>query len=302
MLVVPRARRQRIERDELLRKLVDIQYERNDFDFHRGTFRVRGDVVEIFPAYEEARAIRIEFFGDEIESICRDRSAARQGRCAELDAASRSIPPATTSPTAPTLKRARRRHPRRAARSASPSCATRGQAARGAAARAAHAATTSSCSRRWASAPASRTTRATSTAAQPGEPPHTLLDYFPDDFLLVIDESHVTVPQIGGMYRGDRSRKETLVEFGFRLPSRARQPAAQLRGVRGAHRRRRSTCRRRPGDYELEQARRAWSSSRSSGRPGLMDPEIEVRPARQPGRRPARRDPRARRGAASACW
>ena len=112
-----------------------------------------------------------------------------------------------------------------------------------------------------------------------GEPPYTLLDYFPDDFLLVIDESHVAVPQLHGQYEGDRSRKDTLVEHGFRLPSRRRQPAAAVRGGHGAASTRSCSCRPRPARYELAACRRR-SSSRSCARPGLVDPEVIVKPTK----------------------
>ena len=120
------------------------------------------------------------------------------------------------------------------------------------------------------------------------------IDYFPEDFLLVIDESHQTVPQIGAMYRGDRSRKETLVEYGFRLPSALDNRPLKFEEFE-KHMRRTIFVSATPGDYELAEVARAWSSSRSSGPTGLIDPEIVVRPVGGPGRRPARRDPRARR-------
>ena len=157
-------------------------------------------------------------------SATRSSRSPRSIRCAARSSASSTqltiFPASHYVDARPSTLRARDRgHPGRAARSGSSELTRAEQAARAPAPRAAHACTTSRCSSRWASAPASRTTRATSPGAQPGEPPPTLIDYFPDDFLLFIDESHQTVPQIGAMYRGDRSRKETLVEYGFRLPS-----------------------------------------------------------------------------------
>ena len=155
-------------------------------------------------------------------SATRSSGSPSSTRCAaqalaELDKV--AIFPGSHYVTAPETRDARhRRDPRGAARAAAGAHAPE-QAARGAAARAAHPCSTWRCWSRWASARASRTTRAGSPAGRPGEPPPCLLDYFPKDFLLVIDESHQTVPQIGAMYRGDRSRKETLVEYGFRLPS-----------------------------------------------------------------------------------
>ena len=135
----------------------------------------------------------------------------------------------------------------------------------------------------------------------PGDPPATLISYFPDDYLLIIDESHVTVPQIGGMYRGDRSRKETLVEFGFRLPSALDNRPLNFAGVREPHR---------AGRLRLGDARAGTSSRRARAsiveqliRPtGLVDPEVQRPSGARPGRRSARGDPRAHRGRASACW
>ena len=212
--------------NRFIRSLIDIQYERNDLDFHRGTFRVRGDTIEVFPPYEEERAIRIEFFGDVSREDHRVRPAARGGP-GRARQGRRSSPTATTS-----------RPPRRGG---APSAASARSCASGWASSARRTSSsrrsgsssgpcsTSRCSSRWASARASRTTRAGCPGRKPGDPPPCLIDYFPKDFLLVIDESHQTVPQIGAMYRGDRSRKETLVDFGFRLPIRARQPPAQVR-------------------------------------------------------------------------
>ena len=135
----------------------------------------------------------------------------------------------------------------------------------------------------------------------PGEPPPTLIDYFPKDFLLIVDESHQTVPQIGAMYHGDRSRKETLVEYGFRLPRRSTTGRCKFDEFEervGA------------GDLRVGDARPTTSCEQAQGvvveqiiRPtGLLDPGDRGAPGRRPGRRPARRDPRARRRRASACW
>jgi excinuclease ABC subunit B len=204
-----------LRRDELLRRLVDIQYERNDVDFHRGTFRVRGDVVEIFPAYEERWRSASSIFGDEIERHQGGRPAARQG--AGQPPARQHLPGLALRHRAAAAARRHPEHPRRAARAPRAATTPRGASSRSSGSSSGPC-TTSRCSSRWASARASRTTRATSPAAR-GEPPPTLIDYFPKDFLLVIDESHQTIPQVGAMYRGDRARKETLVEHGFRLPS-----------------------------------------------------------------------------------
>src|SRR5262252_8563171 len=203
------------DRDAMLRKLVDMAYQRSDYDFHRGTFRVRGDVVEIFPAYEEAKAIRVELFGDTVETLSevdplRGRVLRRMERVA--------IYPASHYVAGEeTLKRA--------VESIRDELVERVGVLR----------------REGKLLEAQRLEQRTRYDLEllaemgfcpgienysrhldgraPGEPPYTLLDYFAEDWLLVVDESHVTIPQIGGMYRGDRSRKETLVEFGFRLPS-----------------------------------------------------------------------------------
>src|SRR6185369_6518188 len=263
-----------IERDALLRKLVDMQYTRNDYDFSRGTFRVRGDVVEIYPAYEDARAIRIELFGDTVDSIC-EVDPLRGTVLRRVDQV-QIYPASHYVATAPTLKRA--------VDAIRTELKERLDVLRD--------------SRKLLEAqrleqrtlydlellaemgfcPGIENYARHLDGRQPGEPPYTLLDYFPDDWLLVIDESHVTVPQIGGMYRGDRSRKETLVEFGFRLPSALdnrplhfdeflqRMPQALYVSAT-------------PGNWELERAR--GQIVEQLIRPtGLMDPEVIVRPAR----------------------
>ena len=262
-----------VDRDALLRKLVDIQYQRNDFDFHRGTFRVRGDVVEVFPAYEESRAVRIEFFGDTVETI------------AEID---------------PLRGKVLRRLDKIAIYPASHYVTTSGRLKR--ATQAIQAELTERLKelpkedklvesqrleqrtlydlallREMGFCPGIENYSRHLDGRQPGEPPHTLLNYFPDDYLVFIDESHVTVPQIGGMYRGDRSRKTTLVEYGFRLPSALdnrplsfhefEQRAGQTVYVSAT-----------PGDYEREQSKGRIVEQLI--RPtGLLDPEIAVRPA-----------------------
>ncbi|TMA82001.1 MAG: excinuclease ABC subunit UvrB [Deltaproteobacteria bacterium] len=262
------------DRDHVLRKLVDIQYERNDMDFHRGTFRVRGDVVEIFPAYEEQRALRVEFFGDTVETITEiDPLRGKAVRGLQRVA----VYPASHYVTSePRLKDA-------------------------------IAAIREELRLRLAELRAENKVLEMQRLEQrtlydlemlnemgfchgienysrhldgrrPGEPPSTLISYFPKDYLLIIDESHVTVPQIGGMYRGDRSRKETLVEFGFRLPSALDNRPLSFREFEAAAGQVVFVSAT-PGPYELE---------RSGGvvveqliRPtGLVDPEIDVRPAR----------------------
>jgi len=204
-----------INRDQMLRKLVDIQYQRSDYDFHRGTFRVRGDVVEVFPAYEDRSALRIEFFDDTIESIS-EIDPIRGKVLRRVDKS--TIYPASHYVTGEDrmkqavvgirdelkerLKQLRdERKLLEAQRLEQRTLYDLELLAE------------------MGFCPGIENYSRHLTGRQPGEPPPTLLSYFPNDFLLFIDESHVTVPQIGGMYRGDRSRKETLVEYGFRLPS-----------------------------------------------------------------------------------
>jgi excinuclease ABC subunit B len=204
-----------ISREEILSKLVEIQYERNDIDFHRGTFRVRGDVIEVFPAHEEYRAIRIQLFGDEVDGLF-EIDPIRGKVLQPLD----KIPiyPGSHYVTFPdrmriAIQNIREELKERVAWFKSEHRLLEAQ----------------------------RLEQRTNfdlemlqelgycqgienysrhlTGRKPGEPPPTLLEYYPKDFLLFIDESHVTIPQLIGMYRGDRSRKETLVEYGFRLPS-----------------------------------------------------------------------------------
>jgi excinuclease ABC subunit B len=263
----------RLSREDLLRRLVDMLYERNDTDFHRGTFRVRGDVVEVFPQYEDERAIRIEFFGDEVESLAeidplRGKVVGRPSR-ALIYPASHYV--ATGEILARAIDGIRGELQERLAE-------LRGAGRLLEAQRLeqrtlydlemlesmgfCHGVENYS---RWLDGRAA------------GQSPYTLFDYFPKDFLLVLDESHITVPQVGGMYRGDRARKETLVEFGFRLPS-----ALDNRPLRFDEWTARTGqviyVSATPGDWELEQARGVVVEQII--RPtGLVDPRVEVRPA-----------------------
>jgi excinuclease ABC subunit B len=261
------------DRDRVLRKLVDIQYERNDYDFHRGTFRVRGDVVEIFPAYEEARAIRVEFFGDEVERLAEiDPLRGKTLRLLEKVA----IYPASHYVTKPDqMKRAvdTIREELRARLTELRSQAKLLEAQR--------------LEQRtmydlelleeMGFCPGIENYSRHLTGRREGEPPPTLLNYFPHDFLMFIDESHVTVPQVGGMYRGDRSRKETLVEFGFRLPSALDNRPLNFQEFESVVNQVIYVSAT-PGDYELEQAQ--GEVVEQLIRPtGLTDPEVVVRPA-----------------------
>ena len=262
-----------VSRDDILRRLVEIQYERNDIDFHRGTFRVRGDVVDIFPAHEEERAVRLEFFGDFIESISEfDPLTGEVFRPLNKVA----IYPSSHYVTGKdNLMRAiddigveleerlgvlRREDKLLEAQRLEQRTRYDLEMLQ----------TTGVC-------PGIENYSRHLDGRQEGEPPSTLLDYFPDDYQLFIDESHIAVPQLNGMYHGDRSRKQTLADYGFRLPSALDNRPLNFEEF----------CARvnkavyvsaTPADYEL----------RMSGgvvveqiiRPtGLIDPEIAVRPA-----------------------
>lgn len=262
------------DRDQILRKLVDIQYQRNDFDFSRGKFRVRGDVVEVFPAYEEARAIRIEFWGDVVEEISEiDPIRARILR--RLDKV--AIYPASHYVTKPDRMRSAISSIREELADRLQHLRSEGKLLEG-----------QRLEQRtrydlelleeMGFCPGIENYSRHLTGRSPGEPPPTLINYFPKDLLLLIDESHVSVPQIGGMYRGDRSRKETLVEYGFRLPSALdNRPlnfeefeslTEQVIYVSAT-----------PAQYELEQSQGVVIEQLI--RPtGLMDPEVVVKSAR----------------------
>jgi excinuclease ABC subunit B len=263
-----------INRDQMLRKLVDIQYQRSDYDFHRGTFRVRGDVVEIFPAYEDRAALRIEFFDETIESIC-EIDAIRGKALRRVDKA--TIYPASHYVTSQErmkqavlgirqelkerLQELREQHKLLEAQRLEQRTLYDLELL----------AEMGFC-------PGIENYSRHLTGRRPGEPPPTLFSYFPNDFLLFIDESHVTVPQIGGMYRGDRSRKETLVEFGFRLPSAVDNRPLNFEEFE-AMQNQTIYVSATPAAYELGKSRGAVVEQLI--RPtGLMDPAIIVRPAR----------------------
>ena len=261
-----------IARDQLLRRLVDIQYERNDVDFHRGTFRVRGDVVEIFPAYEQSRAIRVEMWGDEIDTI-KEIDPLRGRVLGELR--QYHIYPGSHYVT-------ERQKLERAMEAIRSELGTRLEY----------------FDREGRFLEKQRVEERTMydlemleqmgfcngienyarhlSGRPEGEPPPTLVDYFPDDFLMIIDESHQTVPQLGAMYRGDRARKTTLVEHGFRLPSALDNRPLKFQELEG-YMNHVLFVSATPGEHEftcsegvvVEQIIRPT---------GLIDPEIEVRP------------------------
>jgi excinuclease ABC subunit B len=261
------------DRDHVLRKLVDIQYQRNDYDFHRGTFRARGDVVEIFPVSEEARALRIEFFGDRVDAISEiDPLRGQVLRRLEKIA----IYPASHYVTTPdrmelAISGIRQELAERLAALRADNKLLEMQRLEQ------RTLYDLEMLREMGFCTGIENYSRHLTGRAPGEPPPTLLNYFPDDWLLFIDESHVSVPQIGGMYRGDRSRKETLVEFGFRLPSALDNRPLNFQEFEAL-----TKCvvyvSATPGDFELKAA--GGVVVEQLIRPtGLMDPEIIVRPA-----------------------
>nr|WP_034908283.1 excinuclease ABC subunit UvrB [[Eubacterium] cellulosolvens] len=270
-MVIPLRPGMQKDRDEVIRALIDIQYERNEIDFHRGTFRVHGDVIEIVPANESETAVRVEFFGDEIDRItCVDllTGAVKQElNFVSIAPASHYVVPQETI--------------NRATQAIENELDLRVREFKG----------------EGKLLEAQRIEERTNydiemlretgvcsgienysrhmSGLKPGEPPYTLMDFFPDDFLIIVDESHRTIPQIGAMYAGDRSRKSTLVDYGFRLPSALdNRPLSfgefeeridQILFVSAT-----------PGEYEADhEMLRAEQIIRPTG---LLDPKVDVRP------------------------
>ncbi|OGP95485.1 MAG: excinuclease ABC subunit B [Deltaproteobacteria bacterium RBG_16_55_12] len=263
-----------VERDKILRKLVDIQYQRSDYDFHRGTFRVRGDIVEVFPAYEDASAVRVEFFGDRVEGLfeidpIRGRVERRVGKVA-IYPASHYVTTEERMKQAVGEIRLELKERLQELRAQNKLLEAQRLEQR--------TFYDLELLHEMGFCPGIENYSRHLTGRKPGEPPPTLLNYFPDDFLLFIDESHVSVPQIGGMYRGDRSRKETLVEFGFRLPSALdNRPLNFEEFERVVNQTIYVSAT--PANYELEKC--GGVTVEQLIRPtGLTDPEILVRPAR----------------------
>ncbi|RLD99428.1 MAG: excinuclease ABC subunit B, partial [Aquificota bacterium] len=262
-----------LDRSWLTRKLVDIHYTRNDYDFHRGTFRVRGDVVEVFPSHTEEEALRIELWGDEIEALYLFDPLTGE----ILEEPERfTIYPATHYVTWEEMRK-------RAIASIKAELEARVKELRA----------------QGKEVEAQRLWRRTTfdlemiqeigyckgienysrhlTGRKPGEPPPTLIDYLPKDALIIIDESHVTIPQLRGMVEGDRSRKKSLIEYGFRLPSAYdnrpltfKEFEARVNQV--------TYVSATPGDYELEKSG-PYVVEQIIRPTGLMDPKIEVHPA-----------------------
>ena len=261
------------DRDALLGRLVELQYERNDFGFERGTFRVRGDVVEVFQPHEEGRAIRIDFFGDTIEGI------------AELDVLTgkveRRLPRIAIYPNSHYVVTPERL--RQAIVAIQEELEERLRVLREAG-RVLEAARLEQRTladlealEQWGHVQGIENYSRHLTGRAPGEPPPTLIDYFPKDFLVFIDESHLTVPQIIGMYRGDRARKEVLVEYGFRLPSALDNRPLSFEEF-DARRGQTVFVSATPGDIELQLARDRVVEM--IVRPtGLLDPAVHLRPA-----------------------
>jgi excinuclease ABC subunit B len=264
---------QRIDRDRVLRKLVDIQYQRNDYDFHRGTFRVRGDTVEVFPAYEENRAVRVEFFGDEVEALYEidplRGKIIRKLQSVAIYPASHYVTTSDRMEIAVTNIREELRERLEYYRRENRLLEAQRLEQR--------TLYDLELMAEMGFCPGIENYSRHLTGRAPGQAPPTLLDYFAKNFICFVDESHVTIPQLGGMYRGDRSRKETLVDFGFRLPSALDNRPLNFEEWEGLVKQVIYVSAT-PGDYEL----------RKSGglvveqliRPtGLIDPQIEVRKA-----------------------
>ena len=273
-MVIPVEVGQHFPMDKLITRLVEVHYERNDYDFHRGTFRVRGDALEIIPAYHHERALRLEFFGDDID-LMREIDPLTGEVLAEVSKT--VLYPASHFVSA-------QDNLKRAASDIRDELAVRltyfkehGQLVE-----------------------AQRIEQRTQLdlemieelgycngienytrhldGRKPGEPPSCLLNYFPEDFLLFVDESHITIPQVGGMYKGDRSRKQTLVDYGFRLPSALDNRPLQFNEFTNLLNQVVYVSAT-PGKYELDQAQGIVAEQII--RPtGLVDPIVEVRPTK----------------------
>lgn len=262
-----------LERNDFMHRLIDIQFQRNDIDFQRGRFRARGDVLEVFPASSDSKALRIEFFGDEVDRI-REIDALTGEITSELDLA--TIFPATHFMTNDAIRE-------RALKTIQAELDDQLQ----------------SLEKDGKLLEAQRLKQRTEydiemiremgfttgienysrhmDGRKPGEPPFTLLDFFPDDFIIIVDESHVTMPQVRGMYKGDRARKETLINYGFRLPSALDNRPLRLEEFEN-HVNQIIYMSATPGDYENERVPKENVAQQIIRPTGLLDPEIEVRP------------------------
>ena len=273
-MIIPVEVGQHMSMDALITRLVEVQYERNDYDFHRGTFRVRGDVLEIIPAYHHERALRIVFFGDDIDSM-REVDPLTGDVLAEVGKT--VIYPASHFVSAQDNLKRTTADIRQELLERLTAFKASGRLVE-----------------------AQRLEQRTQLdlemieelgycngienysrhldGRKAGEPPSCLLNYFPEDFILFVDESHITVPQVGGMFKGDRSRKQTLVDYGFRLPSALDNRPLQFDEFRSLlHQVVYVSAT--PGKYEMDQSQGIISEQII--RPtGLVDPEVEVRPTK----------------------
>lgn len=273
-LIIPVEVGQRVSMDAIITKLVDVQYQRNDMDFHRGTFRVRGDVLEVIPAYEHERALRLEFFGDEIEGVreidpLTGEILGNIGKTVIYPAShyvsDRDNLERAMSDVRDELGERLRLFQSQNKLVEAQRLEQRTQLDLEMMQELGYCTGIENYSRHL-------------DGRKEGDPPATLLDYFPDDFVLFADESHISIPQVGGMFKGDRSRKTTLVDFGFRLPSALdNRPLEfheflerlnQVVYVSAT-----------PGKWELERSQGIVAEQII--RPtGLLDPEVEVRPVK----------------------
>ncbi|MBA7634830.1 UvrABC system protein B [subsurface metagenome] len=262
----------RYQRNELLRQLVDMQYERNDIDFSRGKFRVRGDTLEIQPAYEEL-ALRVEFFGDDIERIVKIEPLTGEV-LSELDSV--DIYPAKHFVTSYDKLMLAIESIKQELEERLNELRQQGKVLEAARLEARTNYDIEMLKETGYCTGVENYSRHLSGRA-PGSPPWTLLDYFPDDFLLFIDESHMTLPQIRGMYHGDRSRKETLVEYGFRLPSALDNRPLNFQEF-NQHINQATYISATPAAYEYEHSQQVVEQL---VRPtGLVEPSVEVKPTK----------------------
>ena len=259
------------DRDEVIRQLIDIQYTRNDMDFHRGTFRVRGDTVEIFPADRGETAVRVEFFGDEIDRITEidvltGEIKNRLEHISIFPASHYVVPQETINRAAEEIEKELEERVRYF-KSEDKLIEARRIAER----------TNFDVEmlRETGFCSGIENYSRHLSSQKPGEPPHTLLDYFPDEFLIIVDESHITIPQVRGMYAGDYSRKKTLVDYGFRLPSAMDNRPLNFEEFE-SHIDQMMFVSATPNVYEKEhELLRAEQIIRPTG---LLDPHVEVRP------------------------
>ncbi|MFA5525015.1 MAG: excinuclease ABC subunit UvrB [Tissierellales bacterium] len=261
------------DRDEILRKLIDIQYERNDINFVRGTFRVRGDVVEIFPASSNENAIRVELFGDEVERLTEVNALTGEiiGTRNHISIFPASHYATSADKVEMAIKTIEEELEERLKEFAAEDKLLEAQRLKQ------RTMYDIEMLREMGFCQGIENYSRHISGRPTGSKPYTLIDYFPDDFLIFIDESHVTIPQIRGMYAGDKSRKTTLVDYGFRLPSALDNRPLQFEEFE-KHINQVLYVSATPGPYELEHSQQIVEQII---RPtGLLDPEVEVRPTK----------------------